>query len=106
LEKQMLRGSRAWAWCAPAQGETTIRKFRHLLEEHDLGRAMPGAVNRNLQSRGLRIATGTVVDATIIHALSSTKNAKGDRAPEMHRTRNAHAARSWETCTSPLNCGP
>jgi len=75
---------------APAPDETTICKFRHLLEEHDLGGAMLDAVNRHLESRGLRIATGTIVDATIIHAPSSTKNAKGERDPEMHQTRKGN----------------
>ncbi|HEX4068354.1 MAG TPA: IS5 family transposase, partial [Acidobacteriaceae bacterium] len=77
---------------APAPDETTICKFRHLLEEHDLGGAMLDAVNRHLESRGMRISTGTIVDATIIHAPSSTKNAKGERDPEMHQTRKG---RQW-----------
>ncbi len=77
---------------APAPDETTICKFRHLLEEHDLGGAMLDAVNLDLESRGIRIATGTIVDATIIHAPSSTKNAQGERDPEMHQTRKG---RQW-----------
>jgi IS5 family transposase len=72
---------------APAPDETTILQFRHLLEAHDLGGAMLDTVNRYLDSRGIRIATGTIVDATIIHAPSSTKNASGKRDPEMHQTR-------------------
>jgi IS5 family transposase len=72
---------------APAPDETTILQFRHLLEKHDLGGAMLDTVNRYLESRGIRIATGTIVDATIIHAPSSTKNASGKRDPEMHQTR-------------------
>ena len=72
---------------APAPDETTILGFRHLLEQHDLGGAMLEAVNRYLESRGIRISTGTIVDATIIHAPSSTKNASGERDPEMHQTR-------------------
>ena len=75
---------------APAPDETTILNFRHLLEEHDLGGAMLDAVNRHLESRGMRIATGTIVDATIIHAPSSTKNARGKRDPEMHQTRKGN----------------
>ena len=51
---------------------------------------MLDTVNRWLASRGIRIATGTIVDATIIHALSSTKNAKGERDPEMHQTRKGN----------------
>jgi IS5 family transposase len=72
---------------APAPDETTILHFRHLLEKHDLGGAMLETVNRWLESRGIRIATGTIVDATIIHAPCSTKNQSGERDPEMHQTR-------------------
>lgn len=75
---------------APAPDETTILNFRHLLEAHDLGGAMLDAVNRHLASRGIRIATGTIVDATIIHAPSSTKNASGERDPEMHQTKKGN----------------
>ena len=75
---------------APAPDETTILQFRHLLEKHDLGGAMLDTVNRWLDRRGIRIATGTIVDATIIHAPSSTKNAKGERDPEMHQTRKGN----------------
>jgi transposase, IS5 family len=46
-------------------------------------------VNHYLEGRGIRIGTGTIVDATIIHAPSSTKNASGTRDPEMHQTRKA-----------------
>ena len=72
---------------AAAPDETTICKFRHLLEEHDLGGAMLDAVNLHLEAGGIRITTGTIVDATIIHAPSSTKNQKQERDPEMHQTR-------------------
>ena len=53
---------------APVPDETTILNFRHLLEEHDLGGQMLDAVNLYLAGRGIRITTGTIVDATIIHA--------------------------------------
>lgn len=72
---------------APAPDETTILNFRHLLEEHKLGKEILRAVNVYLASRGIRITTGTIVDATIIHAPSSTKNEKKERDPEMHQTR-------------------
>src|SRR6266700_7496859 len=72
---------------APVPDESTILQFRHLLEKHELGGAMLKAVNQYLESRGMRITTGTIVDATIIHALSSTKNRSGERDPEMHQTR-------------------
>jgi IS5 family transposase len=71
----------------PAPDETTICKFRHLLEEHDLGRAIFEEVNAHLVAKGVKIATGTIVDATIIHASSSTKNEKQKRDPEMHQVR-------------------
>jgi transposase, IS5 family len=72
---------------AAAPDETTILNFRHLLERHDLCGAMLDAINHYLEDRGIRIGTGTIVDATIIHAPSSTKNASGKRDPEMHQTR-------------------
>src|SRR5580693_3750266 len=57
----------------PAPDETTVCKFRHLLEEHKLGEKILGTVNLHLQARGVRITTGTIVDATILHAPASTK---------------------------------
>jgi len=71
----------------PAPDETTICKFRHLLEEHDLGQAILTEVNAHLAANGVKVARGTIVDATIIHAPSSTKNATGTRDPEMHQVR-------------------
>src|SRR5580658_10290203 len=71
----------------PVPDETTVCKFRHLLEEHRLGGQMLEAVNLHLQSRGVRITTGTIVDATIIHAPTSTKNREQKRDPEMHQTK-------------------
>jgi IS5 family transposase len=71
----------------PVPDETTVCKFRHLLEQHSLGGAMLEAVNVHLESRGIKITTGTIVDATIIHAPSSTKNREQKRDPEMHQTR-------------------
>jgi transposase, IS5 family len=75
---------------APAPDETTILNFRHLLERHDLCAVMLDAVNHYLEGCGIRIGTGTIVDATIIHAPSSTKNATGSRDPEMHQTRKGN----------------
>ena len=75
---------------APAPDETTICRFRHLLEKHDLCGLMLEAVNVHLESKGIKIATGTIVDATIIHAPSSTKNSTGKRDPEMHQTRKGN----------------
>jgi IS5 family transposase len=75
---------------AAAPDETTILRFRHLLEEHALGGEILVTVNRYLDARGIRITTGTIVDATIIHAPSSTKNSTGERDPEMHQTRKGN----------------
>jgi IS5 family transposase len=58
----------------PVPDETTILNFRHLLEKHDLGRSMYQMVNEYLAACGIKIATGTIVDATIVRAPSSTKN--------------------------------
>jgi IS5 family transposase len=71
----------------PVPDETTVCKFRHLLEEKHLGEEILGTVNLHLQAQGVRITTGTIVDATIIHAPSSTKNRDQSRDPEMHQTR-------------------
>jgi IS5 family transposase len=71
----------------PVPDETTVCKFRHLLEEHHLGEEILGTVNLHLQAKGVRITTGTIVDATIIHAPSSSKNRDQSRDPEMHPTR-------------------
>jgi transposase, IS5 family len=71
----------------PVPDETTVCKFRHLLEEHQLGGEMLETVNVHLQEKGVRISTGTIVDATIIHAPSSTKNREEKRDPEMHQTK-------------------
>ena len=70
--------------------ESTILRFRHLLEAHDLGAQILEAVNAQLQRQGLLLKTGTVVDATLISAPSSTKNAQGERDPEMHQTKKGN----------------
>src|SRR5207247_8515281 len=73
--------------CEPVPDETTVCKFRHLLEEHQLGEQMLGQVNLHLQAQGVRITTGTIVDATILHALTSTKNREQQRDAEMPQTK-------------------
>jgi len=74
----------------PVPDETTMCRFRHLLETHDLGRRLFDEVQLHLAAEGLRIATGTIVDATIISAASSTKNAAKARDPEMHQTKKGN----------------
>ena len=74
----------------PAPDETTVCRFRHLLEEHDLGRRLFEEVQRHLAAKGLKVSTGTIVDATIINAPSSTKNAAKARDPEMRQTKKGN----------------
>jgi transposase, IS5 family len=71
----------------PVPDETTVCKFRHLLERHGLGERIFERVGAHLQQKGQRLSRGTIVDATIINAPSSTKNAREERDPEMHQTR-------------------
>jgi IS5 family transposase len=75
---------------AAAPDETTILNFRHLLEAHDLCGKILDVVNLYLDSKGIRILTGTIVDATIIAAPSSTKNIKKERDPQMHQTKKGN----------------
>jgi IS5 family transposase len=85
---------REFAKLGDAQGrlpdETTILRFRHLLERHNLAPDMLRLVNDLLQAKGLMLRTGTAVDATLISAPSSTKNAEGERDPEMKQTRKGN----------------
>jgi IS5 family transposase len=70
--------------------ESTILRFRHLLEAHDLAVDMLRVVNDLLQAKALLLRTGTAVDATLISAPSSTKNASGQRDPAMHQTKKGN----------------
>ena len=70
--------------------ETTILNFRHLLEKHRLAEQLLAQVNTLLSERGLLLRQGTIVDATIISAPSSTKNQSGARDPEMHQTKKGN----------------
>jgi len=70
--------------------ETTILRFRHLLEKHQLAPQVLVLINAGLAQQGLLLKTGTVVDATIIAAPSSTKNKDGERDPEMHQTKKGN----------------
>jgi transposase, IS5 family len=69
---------------------TTLLNFRHLLETHDLCQGLFTAINADLAVRGLLLREGTLVDATLIAAPSSTKNAKRERDPEMHQTKKGN----------------
>jgi IS5 family transposase len=70
--------------------ESTILRFRHLLEQHQLAPQILASVNARLMARGLLLKSGTVVDATLIAAPSSTKNKDGQRDPEMHQTKKGN----------------
>ena len=74
----------------PLPDETTILNFRHLLEEHELGQGLFEEISRHLESQGLRLREGTIVDASIIEAPSSTKNRAGKRDPEMRQTKKGN----------------
>lgn len=76
----------------PVPDETTVLKFRHLLERHDLGSRLFVLIGEYLDENGLKVNRGTIVDATIINAPTSTKNKKKERDPEMHQ---AKAGNEW-----------
>ena len=69
---------------------TTLLKFRHLLEEHHIGEQIFADVNSRLEECGLIMHGGSIVDATIVSAPSSTKNKEGKRDPEMHQTKKGN----------------
>jgi transposase, IS5 family len=68
----------------------SILRFRHMLEEHQLAKQILATVNATLAGKGLMLREGTVVDATLIAAPSSTKNSSGERDPEMHQTKKGN----------------
>jgi IS5 family transposase len=70
--------------------DTTILTFRHLLEKHDLGEQIFETVKAHLKKRGMAMKQGTIIDATLIAAPSSTKNKAGERDPEMHQTKKGN----------------
>jgi IS5 family transposase len=70
--------------------ETTILAVRHLLEKQDLGQQIFETVKAHLNQRGMAMKQGTIIDATLISAPSSTKNKTGERDPEMHQTKKGN----------------
>ena len=72
--------------------ESSILRFRHLLEEHNLGASIFDGVRGLLEAKGVLVKSGTIVDATIISAPSSTKNRSGSRDPEM---KQGHSGKTW-----------
>lgn len=77
-------------WNMRLPDESTILRFRHLLEKHQLAEQILALVNELLRDKGLLLKAGTVVDATLIAAPSSTKNASGERDREMHQTKKGN----------------
>ena len=69
---------------------TTLLHFRYLLEEHGIGKLFFEAINRCLKRTGRMMRGGSIVDATLISAPSSTKNAEKKRGPEMHQTKKGN----------------
>ena len=74
-------------WDDRLPDKSTILRFRHVLEKHKLAERILATVNLLLGAKGLMLRSGTVVDATLISAPSSTKNASGERDPEMHQSK-------------------
>ena len=77
-------------WSDRLPDESTILRFRHLLEKHKLAAQILDTVNALLSDKGLLLRVGTVVDATLIAAPSSTKNRSGERDPEMHQSKKGN----------------
>ncbi len=77
-------------WADRLPDETTILRFRHLLEQKKLAPQILATVNQLLERKGLLLRAGTVVDATLIAAPSSTKNKSGERDPEMHQSKKGN----------------
>ena len=78
---------------------TTLLKFRHLLEKHELGKKLFENINGFLEDHGRIMRGGTIVDATIISASSSTKNEEKKRDPEMHQTKKGRTVAFWYEST-------
>jgi IS5 family transposase len=81
-------------WDDRLPDESTILRFRHVLEKHKLAERILATVNLLLRAKGLMLHRGTLVDATLISAPSSTKNASGERDPEMNQSKKGHSGTS------------
>ena len=90
IENMPMRRFAGLSMTQPTPDETTILNFRHLLEENDIAPEILRSVNAHLSRKGLMLKRGSIVDATIIAAPSSTKNASGERDPEMHQTKKGN----------------
>lgn len=85
-----MRGFCRLSLTEPIPDETTILNFRHLIEQNELAPMILDQVNAHLARKGLMLKRGSIVDATILAAPSSTKNAQGKRDPEMHQTKKGN----------------
>jgi transposase, IS5 family len=94
----------------PVPDATTILKFRRLLNDNKLGERLFAKVGEVLQQSGFKLNTGTIVDATIVGAPSSTKNADNARDPEMHQTKKGqqwyNGQEAAHRCGQPKRPGP
>ncbi|MCF0160614.1 MAG: IS5 family transposase, partial [Bacteroidaceae bacterium] len=84
---------------------TTLLKFRHLLEKHNLGKALFEDINERLEKAGLMMRGGSIVDATIIESTASTKNKEGKRDPEMHQTKKGNQWHHGMKVHVAVDCG-
>ncbi|WP_444897439.1 IS5 family transposase [Microbulbifer sp. SSSA005] len=89
-EIESMRSFAGLTLSGPIPDETTILNFRHLLELNQLGAALFDEINKHLAENGMVLREGTIVDATIISAPTSTKNKKKKRDPEMHQTKKGN----------------
>ena len=85
-----MRGFSGLSLTEPIPDETTILNFRRIIEQNRLAPKILDKVNEHLARQGLMLKRGSIVDATIIAAPSSTKNAQGERDPEMHQTKKGN----------------
>ena len=88
-----------------APDATTLLKFRHLIEEKHLGEEFFKAINRVMEATGHIMHGGTIIDATIINAPSSTKNAEKNRDPEMHQTKKGNEWKFGMKCNIGVDAG-
>ena len=94
-----------WFNSGSVPDETTLCNFRHLLEKHELNKLFFEAINRAMEQTGHIMKGGTIVDATIIDAPSSTKNAEKKRDPEMHSTKKGNQWRFGMKCHIGVDAG-
>ena len=92
-------------WCQDLPDATTLLHFRHLLEEKGIGKLLFDAINRCLEGAGRMMRGGSIVDATLISAPSSTKNAEKKRDPEMHSVKKGKQWHFGMKCHTGVDAG-